>query len=170
VQGRREEWRRSRISALTHRRTKEAMKASGLPDLKARRKAHMPPTKGHPISPGGSRARRSAPSAASLYHPCALRAAASTTTKATAPTSTASAASLYHQCALLAAASASTNATAPSSTAAAIPTPSIPADRGGMDGNGTKDDAVVRAFARAGERRRGNRQPAALHATPPVYI
>ncbi|PWZ25890.1 hypothetical protein Zm00014a_008565 [Zea mays] len=82
----------------------------------------MPPTKGHPISPGGSRA------AASLYHPCALRAAASTTTKATPPTSTTSAASLYHQCALLAAASASTNATAPSSTAAAVPTPSIPAD------------------------------------------
>ena len=67
------------------------MKASGLPDLKARRNAHMPPTTGHPISPGGSRARRAAPRGASLYHPCAHRAAASTSTNAAAPSSSAAA-------------------------------------------------------------------------------
>lgn len=89
------------------------MKASGLPDLKARRKAHMPPTTGHPISPGGSRARRAAPRGASLYHPCALRAAASRSTNAAAPSSSAAA----HD------SSADADADAASSS------PSIPTDR-----------------------------------------
>lgn len=77
----------------TDRRMKEATKASGLPDLKARRKAHMAPTTGQPISPGGSRARLAAPSAASLYHPWSLRAPASRRKKrSNAPTAATTAA------------------------------------------------------------------------------
>ena len=67
-----------------HRRMKEPMKESGLPDLKARRDAHMAPTTGHPMSPGGSRARLAAPREASLAHPCALRTTVSITTTNTA--------------------------------------------------------------------------------------
>lgn len=54
---------------MTDRRTKEAMKESGWPDLKARRKAHMLPMMGQPMSPGG-RWRRFSPRPTSCTHSC----------------------------------------------------------------------------------------------------
>lgn len=90
----------------TDRRMKEAMKASGLPDLKARRNAHMLPTIGHPISPGGNLDRLSAPSAATRTQSCALRTTASTSTT---PATTAAAST--HR--------------SPAAHAAAMPMPSI---------------------------------------------
>lgn len=62
------------------------MKASGLPHLKDQRKVHMAPTKGYPISPGGSLARLPEPSEDSLAHPWAVRRTMSSPTTSTATT------------------------------------------------------------------------------------
>jgi hypothetical protein len=78
--------RREEAAGSAHRRMKEPMKESGSPDLKAQRNAHMAPTTGHPMSPGGSRARLPAPREASLAHPWALRTTASMATTNTAAT------------------------------------------------------------------------------------
>jgi hypothetical protein len=74
------------MAAAAHRRMKEPMKESGLPDLNAQRNAHIAPTTGHPMSPGGSRARLLPPSEASQAHRWALRTRASMITTATAAT------------------------------------------------------------------------------------